>query len=424
MNILFWGGVVLVVLAVYLLGTRPGKRLILMIMGMAGVAALVWPMLIAHMAFMPAPHSSRLLQSYSMPGEMFSLKGPVILGSFSPFSIPKPGFYEQIVYFATDRDDRGEKMPPAMRFGNQVSSSYADVIYGTAVVTIPETHEIGALESPFRLWRIKLPENPKKHVILESVQTFPSPADFYANMQEKLRDASRSYALIFIHGYNVTFEDAARRTAQMAFDLRFQGPAVFYSWPSAGETKAYSRDEETIRISQASISSFLTDFADSSDAEEIFVIGHSMGTRALMEAYAQLFAKRPDLKSRFKEIILAAPDINQSIFRQQIMPAMQSHGVPVTLYASSKDRALLASEFVHDYPRLGDTKPKIVLAPGMDSIDASMVDTEFLGHSYYAQSILSDIHGIIENNLSAEKRFGLKRIETEEGVYWQIAPGF
>lgn len=422
MDMLFWSGAALVVLVVYLLGTRAGRSGILMLLGMAGVAALVLPMLTVPMTFAPGPHTSRLLHNYS-GADILSFKSPVMLASYSPFKTARPGYYEQIVYFATDRNDRGEKMPPASRFGNKVSGNYADVVYGTAVVTIPQDHTIGALESPFRVWRIELPENSKKHVILEGIQTL-LPADFYMNMQEKLRDNSRSYALVFIHGYNVTFEDAARRTAQMAFDLQFSGPAVFYSWPSAGETKAYLRDEETIRISQMNISSFLADFADRSGAEEIFVIGHSMGTRALAETYVQLFDKRPDLKAKFKEVILAAPDINQSIFRQQIMPAMQSHGVPVTLYASSNDRALIASKMVHDYPRLGDTEPKITLAPGMDSIDASMVDTEFLGHSYFAQSILSDIHGIIENNLNAEKRFGLKRVETEEGGYWQIAPGF
>ena len=30
-------------------------------------------------------------------------------------------------------------------------------------------------------------------------------------------------AFVFLHGYNVTFEAAAYRTAQIAYDLRFDG---------------------------------------------------------------------------------------------------------------------------------------------------------------------------------------------------------
>jgi esterase/lipase superfamily enzyme len=37
-----------------------------------------------------------------------------------------------------------------------------------------------------------------------------------------------------VHGYNVSFDDAALRTAQLAYDLTFDCPAAFFSWPSKG----------------------------------------------------------------------------------------------------------------------------------------------------------------------------------------------
>ena len=39
--------------------------------------------------------------------------------------------------------------------------------------------------------------------------------------------------------HGVTFKDAARRTAQMAYDLGFPGAPVFYSWPSAGTSTGF-----------------------------------------------------------------------------------------------------------------------------------------------------------------------------------------
>src|SRR5262249_2696270 len=34
--------------------------------------------------------------------------------------------------------------------------------------------------------------------------------------------------------FNVTFEDAVRRRAQIAYDLQFPGTPIRYSWPSQG----------------------------------------------------------------------------------------------------------------------------------------------------------------------------------------------
>jgi esterase/lipase superfamily enzyme len=43
-------------------------------------------------------------------------------------------------------------------------------------------------------------------------------------------------AFVFIHGYNVSFEDAARRTGQFAYDLKFVGAPIF----TAGLQRAIS----------------------------------------------------------------------------------------------------------------------------------------------------------------------------------------
>jgi esterase/lipase superfamily enzyme len=41
-------------------------------------------------------------------------------------------------------------------------------------------------------------------------------------------------ALVFIHGFNNSFEDALRRAGQLAYDLRFDGPVFAFSWSSEG----------------------------------------------------------------------------------------------------------------------------------------------------------------------------------------------
>ena len=37
---------------------------------------------------------------------------------------------------------------------------------------------------------------------------------------------------VFVHGFNVSFENALRRTAQIAYDLNFDGAPFLFSWPS------------------------------------------------------------------------------------------------------------------------------------------------------------------------------------------------
>lgn len=122
----------------------------------------------------------------------------------------------------------------------------------------------------------------------------------------RVRKSARRSALLFVHGFNVTFEDAARRTAQMAYDLAFEGAPVFYRWPSQRTSPAYMFDEQNIEWAQADLKGFLEDFFTHSDAESIYLIAHSMGNRALTRAVASLLTERPALRNRLKEVILAA----------------------------------------------------------------------------------------------------------------------
>ena len=40
--------------------------------------------------------------------------------------------------------------------------------------------------------------------------------------------------VVFVHGFNVNFEDAVYRTAQITYDLQFDGAPFLFSWPTSG----------------------------------------------------------------------------------------------------------------------------------------------------------------------------------------------
>ncbi len=320
-------------------------------------------------------------------------------------------------FFATDRNLTGKTHPSEM-FG----AIRSDITYGKSNVSIPRDHRMGELESP-SIWRLEFSENPAKHVVLLDT-TISDKDTFFKEMSERVRESSKSSAFVFVHGYNVTFEDAARRTAQISYDLGFDGVPVFYSWPAQGKMAAYTVDEQNIEWSEANMRGFLDDFFVRSDAQNVYLIAHSMGNRGLTRAVASLLAAKPALRSRLKEVILTAPDIDAGVFRRDIAPALTATGCPITLYASSKDLALIASKKVHGYPRAGDSGQGLVIVPGIETIDATHINTSLLGHSYFAEknSVIADMFYLIGEDLRAAQRFGLRSVDVETGQYWEFKP--
>jgi esterase/lipase superfamily enzyme/DNA-binding NarL/FixJ family response regulator len=319
------------------------------------------------------------------------------------------------VFYATDRN-RKSSTKPAEVFGKERDT----LSFGYCDVSIPRDHRIGELESR-SVWRLEFRENPKNHVVLLST-VVKSQNEFFEELERRIRPSAALSAFVFVHGYNVTFEDAARRTAQISYDLTFDGASIFYSWPSQGKAAAYTVDEQNIEWAQANLRTFLGDFFARSVAQNVYLIAHSMGNRALTRAVASLLNDQPSIRSRLKEVILTAPDIDADVFKRDIAPALTASCGPVTLYASSADLALLASKKVHGYIRAGDSGRQLIVVPGVETIDATYVDTSLMGHSYFAEtrSVLSDMFYLINNGQRADMRFGLRRVDAQMGCYWEF----
>ena len=301
------------------------------------------------------------------------------------------------VFYATDRERTGSTDPDDFYSGD-----FASIEYGRVEVSIPPGHEVGELESP-RMLRFEFRADPEKHVVLSSVEPF-SKDDFFSAVRDSVGVARSREALVFIHGYNVSFHRAARRTAQLAHDLDFQGVPLFYSWPSDGAFLRYTADEQDVRLTVPNLTSFLTDVARSTDAERVHIVAHSMGSRALAAALIEI--GRNISEPLFGEVIFAAPDIDAREFRSIVAPAIVGTAERFTLYASSRDRALRVSKVLHDYPRAGDSGEELTIVDGIETIDASVIDTSLLGHSYFADAIqlVSDLLSVIREGLPPSDR--------------------
>jgi esterase/lipase superfamily enzyme len=151
---------------------------------------------------------------------------------------------------------------------------------------------------------------------------------------------------------------------------------------------------------------FLEELAERTEAKKIHLIAHSMGNRALTSALQIIAAKRQaNTKPLFDQVVLAAPDIGadtMDLVAREVRPVARR----ITVYASDSDDALMLSKYVHGGLRAGGKDKFLLIVPGIDTVDASAVRTDFLGHAYFDSSvnIISDIGKMIATAASPEMR--------------------
>jgi esterase/lipase superfamily enzyme len=325
-------------------------------------------------------------------------------------------FVEITNYYATNRQPTGDSEPS--RFYGKDDA--AAVQYGKTEVTIPLRHVVGDLELP-SLWKLERFPDPNKHFVLKSVEPLES-GGALGEIRATLEKSSSKSVLLFVHGFNVTFETAALRTAQLANDLQFPGLVMFFSWPSDGATSGYAHDEESAVLSKPMLDRVLEDL-NQQPFEEIYLLSHSMGTRILAEVLASRQQKGVGA-GKVKEIVFAAPDINTRIFERDLAPALANmSNVGRTIYASSEDLALKASVAIHEYARVGETNGGVSVFPGFETIDASKADSyrREWGHSYIFDSplVLADFADSVVRHTAIARR-NLKKAGKLPNTFWVL----
>lgn len=299
-----------------------------------------------------------------------------------------------------------------------------DITYGFTDVSIPPEHRLGELERP-SIWRFQINEDEHSHVVVKAI--YETEKDYFWEIFSDHVKSTSGRVLVYIHGFANTFEDAAHRTAQMKYDLKFDGPAFFFSWPSRGSINPlnYTPDTSNMEWSVRSIANALNLIENRREVKEIILVSHSMGSRASSLALANRTARgMTSTQAKIRELVLAAPDIDRDVFVTDLMPIIKLQSQNVTIYASSNDKALLIAQRFHATPRLGRTEPDPPVVPGAHTIDASAVDTSISGHSYYAEnrSVIADLFYLIHERLPPARRATLERAESKKGTFWRFRP--
>jgi esterase/lipase superfamily enzyme len=329
------------------------------------------------------------------------------------------GYATVRVFYGTNRARTGEEKAP--RF---YGTDRGELELGYVDVSIPETHKYGELEteSRFSIFTYSLGEEAKKrkYVLLLAVKPLAED-DYYSQLAAYIDSSPTNDVFVFVHGYNSSFEDAARRAAQLAYDLDFDGTPMFYSWPSQASTAAYTVDEAVVRPSGRMLARMLDNIVEQTDAARIHLIAHSMGNRALIEALQTyvVMRGREDTRDTFDQLVFTAPDVDRDYF-MEVMNTIGDVARRTTLYASENDVALKSSKVLHGAPRAGLAGETIVTIPGMDTIDMSGVEADILGHSYFAvnEGAIYDLFRLFWRGEPPSDRCGMSRQPVAEQGFW------
>jgi len=256
------------------------------------------------------------------------------------------------VWFGTNRKPTAQ--------GNGFTGERHDrITRGRVEVHVPEAHRFGETGTDFwrRLLRFDLRDDRLRLQHVERQERGAFFADIHQAMQTARDSGEQPHALCFLHGFNVTFADAAIRAAQIGYDLKVPGATAFFSWPSRGSVAAYPVDEASIEASERAITDFLVDFTAHCGAEKVHVIAHSMGNRGLLRALQRIAAQAQRLgQVQFGQVFLAAPDVDRDLFLD-LARLYPEHAERTTLYASNGDLPMHLSAKLHDAPRSGTSRP-------------------------------------------------------------------
>jgi len=303
------------------------------------------------------------------------------------------------VWFGTNRKPL-DAADPGKGFGAEIDDH---VHYGKRIVRIPSSHRTGELGSP--LWkRLLLGVDDRISVDPASIMA----ADAFTRDVRKFiagLDPADRNVLVYIHGFNTSFDEATRRAAQLGFDLKVPGITVLYSWPSRASVSAYVTDLSAIEASEDHIAEFLVAAAALADRGKVHIIAHSMGNRGLLRAMHRATTQAAMRSgTRFGQIFLSAPDVNATLFRQlaSVYPQIAER---TTLYVADQDKALAALEWMTEGGRAGGAPPVLVL-PGIDTVRVHGSGLFQLGHSYFAEEpdVLRDIRAQLYWKESPERR--------------------
>jgi esterase/lipase superfamily enzyme len=279
-----------------------------------------------------------------------SCAGRPLQGVLIPTAESAEGTSRVPILIATTRQQStGE---PGEMFSRERASA---ISYARLTVSIPpdDNRKIGEIQ-----WPVSPPGDPHRDFVTVSAEYLDKP-DFSTALAAAAKSTRRTKAMIFVHGFNNRFDDAAYRLAQIVQDSSAPVIPILFSWPSRGVVglHAYEYDRESASQSQDPLNQLLDTVALNHGVKEVTIVCHSMGCLLTLEALQSRSKRTGNIGAKVKNVLLVAPDVDVNVFREQ-MQQMGNARPRFALFLSQDDRALKMSKSIWGgATRLGDINP-------------------------------------------------------------------
>lgn len=306
------------------------------------------------------------------------------------------------VYFATNRVPLN--LSPRCTDEYYGVRNEGSLSFGLCPVNVPMQHAIGSLDTitsrygdPNRYFKTG------RHTELSAT-----------TLAQQLQSSGNQEALVFVHGFNVKFEEALLRAAQIAYDVKFQGDVILFTWPAGASDslssvlihQTYASNQKHARESVALFQEFIE--SPQLSGKRLHVLVHSMGHQIVLPALAKAGAQAS--APLVRELILNAPDFpGEELVK--IAPRLKRAAQRTTLYCSPGDNALVASKQINSNYRAG----LCMRIPGIDVINVNELDTSTLGHGYYSgRPVLTDVYQVLLG-VDVQRRLFIRRSNPNGG---------
>jgi len=277
-----------------------------------------------------------------------------------------------------------------------------------------------------------------------------------AEVARRLALSPRKEVVLFIHGVDNTFQDAALTMGELCHFLGREFVCAIFSWPAAGNRGVlfgYEEDYESSLYAAEHLRKTIRAIAGTPGLQKIHLLAHSRGTGMLVTALSDLnfeaYMQQSDIAQRFKigNVVLMAPDLDIDISVAKIFKVFSDPGLPygpspepkvvlermrgfrMTVYVSPDDKALATSGWLFgSIVRLGRldeamlTPDQIEHARSLGFLDVIQVraKTDLFGHSYFRSN------PEVSSDLIAMLRYGLgpndpgRPLELVEKPFWRL----
>lgn len=247
-------------------------------------------------------------------------------------------------------------------------------------------------------WPRQPPGNPEKDFVTLGSEIITKD-QAKASLSRLLGQSREKEALIFVHGFNNTYEDAVYRYAQILHDSGASADVapILFTWPSKGKISAYNYDRDSANYSRDALEALLRDLNADPQVKTITVLAHSMGNWVTLEALRQMAIRDGRVAPEVKLVMLADADVDVDIARQQIatLGPLRPH---LVLFVSENDRALAASRELWEGPRLGAIDPNVEpYRSWLDRENISVVNmTRLPSHDFFNHGKFAEDPRVVE----------------------------